>query len=134
IPIVANWVRAYGIVMIAHLTDNEVAVGVDHIIYGWVFFAFVTLVLLGVGMTFRDADPVPDTNGSSAGPRRAVSLPRFAIATGFAVAVAATGPAYALLATPDIDGALAVPLAAPAADGWQPIEDGAPRWRPTYPA
>ncbi|MEM6833435.1 MAG: exosortase A [Pseudomonadota bacterium] len=54
IPIVANGIRAFGIVYIAYLTDNTVAVGVDHIIYGWIFFAFVTIVLILVGLTFSD--------------------------------------------------------------------------------
>ncbi|MEM7569364.1 MAG: exosortase A, partial [Pseudomonadota bacterium] len=54
IPIVANGIRAFGIVYIAYLTDNTVAVGVDHLIYGWIFFAFVTIVLILVGLTFSD--------------------------------------------------------------------------------
>ena len=33
-PIVANWVRAYLIVMIGHLSNNQLATGVDHIVYG----------------------------------------------------------------------------------------------------
>lgn len=54
IPILANGIRAFGIVYIAYLTDNKVAVGVDHIIYGWIFLAIVTIVLLLVGLTFSD--------------------------------------------------------------------------------
>jgi len=38
VPIVANWVRAYLIVMIGHLSGNRLATGVDHLIYGWLFF------------------------------------------------------------------------------------------------
>src|SRR5690349_8739025 len=34
VPIVANWLRAYMIVMLGHLSNNKLAVGVDHIIYG----------------------------------------------------------------------------------------------------
>ena len=54
VPIVANWLRAFGIVLVAYLTDNEVAVGVDHIIYGWVFFVIVIGLLFAVGMTFSE--------------------------------------------------------------------------------
>lgn len=54
IPIIANGMRAYGIIMIAYLTDNEYALGVDHLVYGWIFFAFVTLVFLSIGMLFMD--------------------------------------------------------------------------------
>ncbi len=66
VPIVANGRRAYGIVMIAHLSDFRLAVAVDHVVYGWVFFGFVTLVLLLLGASFRErgapdwqAVPVP---------------------------------------------------------------------------
>ncbi len=44
VPIVANWLRAYMIVMIGHLSGNTLAVGVDHIIYGWIFFGVVMAV------------------------------------------------------------------------------------------
>src|SRR5258706_16017176 len=35
VPIIANGMRAYLIVMIAHLSNNQLAHGVDHFIYGW---------------------------------------------------------------------------------------------------
>ena len=38
VPILANWLRAYMIVMLGHLSGNTIAVGVDHLIYGWLFF------------------------------------------------------------------------------------------------
>ena len=58
-PIIANAIRAFGIVYVAYLTDNEYAAGVDHIIYGWVFFAILTLALIFIGMSFADR-PVDD--------------------------------------------------------------------------
>ncbi|MCG5519737.1 exosortase A [Ectothiorhodospira sp. 9905] len=54
VPIVANGLRAYGIIMIAHLTDMQHAVGVDHLIYGWLFFGFVMFLLFWIGTLFRD--------------------------------------------------------------------------------
>jgi hypothetical protein len=30
-PLIANWVRAYVIVMVAHLTDNEWGMGLSHL-------------------------------------------------------------------------------------------------------
>ena len=50
VPIVANGLRAYMIVMIAHLSDMKLALGVDHLIYGWVFFGLVMLLLFWVGL------------------------------------------------------------------------------------
>lgn len=37
VPIIANGIRAYGIIMLAHLSNMKLATGVDHIIYGWIF-------------------------------------------------------------------------------------------------
>ncbi|MBB3196610.1 exosortase A [Roseateles terrae] len=49
LPLVANWGRAYLIVMIGHLSGNTLAVGVDHLIYGWVFFGVVMLAMYVIG-------------------------------------------------------------------------------------
>ena len=54
VPIVANWLRAYMIVMIGHLSGNTLAVGVDHIIYGWIFFGVVMAVMFFVGSRWRE--------------------------------------------------------------------------------
>ena len=61
-PIVANWLRAYMIVMLGHLSNNRIAVGVDHMIYGWIFFGVVMLLLFWVGSLWQEADaraPLP---------------------------------------------------------------------------
>lgn len=52
-PILANIIRVYGIILIAYWTDMEHAAGADHLIYGWFFFAFVILCLLGIGELLR---------------------------------------------------------------------------------
>lgn len=58
VPIVANWARAYIIVMLGHLSDNRIAAGVDHLIYGWVFFGVVMLLMFWIGARWReDHDP-----------------------------------------------------------------------------
>lgn len=54
LPIVANIIRVYGIITIAYYTDMEYAAGADHLIYGWFFFAFVLILLLGTGELFRE--------------------------------------------------------------------------------
>lgn len=63
VPIVANWVRAYLIVMLGHLSNNTIAVGVDHLIYGWLFFGIVLLLLFWVGSLWSE-----DSSNSSAAP------------------------------------------------------------------
>ncbi|HED39462.1 MAG TPA: exosortase A [Chromatiales bacterium] len=56
VPILANGVRAYGIVMLAYLSDMKIAVGVDHIIYGWIFFGLVMALLFWLGGLWREND------------------------------------------------------------------------------
>ncbi|GLR70938.1 exosortase A [Agaribacter marinus] len=90
-PVVANVIRVYGIIMIGHLSDMEHAVGADHLIYGWFFFAFVLVVLFLIGEAIRkvelkklsklpDPPSKPSTlqgspySGSSLGPTSCVLL------------------------------------------------------------
>lgn len=60
VPLVANWLRAYMIVMLGHLSGNELATGVDHLIYGWLFFGVVIALMLFIGARWADA-PAPGT-------------------------------------------------------------------------
>jgi len=56
VPLAANGIRAYGIVMIAHLSNYKYAMGVDHFIYGWLFFGIVIFALFTLGNLFSDVD------------------------------------------------------------------------------
>ena len=55
LPIIANGFRAYGIVLLAYLTNYRVATGVDHIVYGGVFFITLQIALLSLGLRWREA-------------------------------------------------------------------------------
>ncbi len=59
VPIIGNGFRALGIVLIARATDNTVAVGFDHLVYGWGFSVVIMLGLFFVGSLFRDEVPAP---------------------------------------------------------------------------
>lgn len=60
VPIVANWLRAYMIVMIGHTSGMQLATGVDHIIYGWAFFGLVMFIMFWIGSYWReDEAPAP---------------------------------------------------------------------------
>jgi exosortase A len=67
VPVIANWLRAYMIVMLGHLSGNKIAVGVDHLIYGWVFFGIVILLMFFIGARWTEPEPsaaVPSQGGS----------------------------------------------------------------------
>src|SRR5450830_652133 len=57
VPIVANGLRAYLIVMIGHLSSMQLAVGVDHLIYGWLFFGLVMFLMFWIGGFWVDPKP-----------------------------------------------------------------------------
>ena len=54
VPILANGGRAFLIVMIGHYSGMTLAVGVDHLIYGGLFFGLVMLILFYIGSFWRD--------------------------------------------------------------------------------
>jgi exosortase A len=54
VPVLANALRVYGIILTAHLTDMEYAAGADHLIYGGVFYAIILFLLIIIGERFRD--------------------------------------------------------------------------------
>jgi len=136
VPIIANGFRAYLIVMIAHLSDNRLAHGVDHFIYGWVFFGLVMLLLFWIGSSWRDPDATQAEAARPASPTRRARTP--AIVAGYVVvtlALAGVWPSYAAYLDRD-DTASSQPalrLVAPAAaGGWVPDPAPLTDWRPHY--
>jgi exosortase A len=72
LPLLANWLRAYTIVMVAHLSNNKYGVVVGHLTLGWIIFAVCVFIIFSVGARFRDpprvfAAPAP---GAVARPAR----------------------------------------------------------------
>jgi exosortase A len=124
VPIVANWLRAYMIVMMAHLSSNKLATGVDHLIYGWLFFGLVMMLLFWVGNFWREDDeidaPLPARHDALGRPS-VKSGSRAIVAMSAAVfAVAAPWPAIGnvleRIANAPHPGAIALERI----DGWQP--------------
>ena len=67
VPIIANGFRGLGIVYLGYLLDSAQAAAADHVIYGWIFFSFVILLLIALGLPFRQ-DHI--STRSAAAPRR----------------------------------------------------------------
>jgi len=134
IPVIANGFRALGILLIAYYSDNKYAVGADHIIYGWGFFAFVLLLLLYIGSRFSDK-PVgvedirvaPDDE--RAGPGYAIL-----IYSAVGLVIASLGPAYAQYVTLRSANARIAPMLPQTVGGWTALEVGTNplRWHPVF--
>ena len=69
VPLLANWLRAYSIVMIGHLSNNRLMTNDDHIVFGWVLFGAIMLLMYWLGTRWRE-----DTDDASP-PRRPRVLP-----------------------------------------------------------
>ncbi len=94
VPVIANGVRALGIVLLGHLRGSAEAGAVDHVLYGWMFFSIVILLLVLLGLPFRQ-DTAPRR---AAVPARRRFPPPAAFCAGVAVAavvLALLGPACA---------------------------------------
>ncbi|MEO5933075.1 MAG: exosortase A [Duganella sp.] len=130
LPILANGLRAYMIVMLGHMSDMTVAVGVDHLLYGWLFFGIVIFALFLIGARWRDRQPAAAPMAPTPVPKakaKAAPARMGALALGLA-AVLGVWPAYAGylhrsggLAPPT--GLDSFPARAPrtaAFTGWQP--------------
>lgn len=142
VPIVANGIRAYSIVLMGHVFGSEVARGVDHIIWGWIFFGMVILLMFWVGSFWRDPDEEIGTGGALrrpadgtpvGGDRRAAAT---LVMTAIAVLAAATvWPAVALTGAQDGSDGAPIAAALPAAHGdWTGPLPSATPWEPMFPS
>jgi exosortase A len=135
VPVLANGVRAFGTIYIAHRTSVEFAVGVDHVVYGWFFFALVIVLIMAAGWRFFDRkvgdpwfdpaalrEPERDT-GPVAVAAAAAALAALPLLWSSAVAAAGTEPPPREIAFPQLRGWERVPAVRGRA--WQPHFVGA---------
>lgn len=53
--LVANWIRAFAIVLVATATDRRSGLGPEHVVAGWAFYGVLMLALAAIAHRFRDA-------------------------------------------------------------------------------
>lgn len=129
-PLVANWLRAYMIVMLGHLSGNKLAVGVDHIIYGWVFFGIIMLAMFMIGARWADPDAEP-VLAPADDAAQGQSPSRFAITLIAAMLLVALPTAMRTQA--ERAGSHGQPvLAAPVLPGWAWAAEPPSNWKPHF--
>lgn len=133
VPVLANGARAYMIVIIGHLSNMKLAVGIDHYIYGWVFFGLVMLLLFWIGSFWREDEPIPDSplaDLNSESQLTGTSVSGFLLSAIAVLTTAITWPAYAhwldQRALPDMP-AFYVSIS----PVWQPVSEFTD-WRPHW--
>ncbi len=136
IPIVGNWVRAYLIVMVGHITNNKYGLGADHVLFGWVFFGVLIYGMFAIGARWRedDDDGVAAEKSTPAPAMMAGHTPSAlggfapALTPALAAAFAAVIPWLTSHAT--TDSATVTPPAAITPAGWVSREASATSWKP----
>jgi exosortase A len=133
VPVIANGLRAFGTIYAAYLTSVERATGMDHIVYGWIFFGLVMAAVLAIGWRWFDRAPdapVFDPATLQAEPKRRIDL---LVAAALALAMAAIFPAWSAAIAGRAE-ALPESISLPEIAGWHraPMSMRAP-WAPNYP-
>ena len=128
LAIAANGVRAFLLVMIATLTEKRWAVGPDHLLVGWVFYAAIFIVLILVGRRFADTGSL-DTEKSP--PSINPEWRLLALAPAFAVVALAALYGTAVIDRP-VTRAAPVTLSLLNAPGWR-ILPPPQNWRASLP-
>jgi exosortase A len=128
-PVLGNAIRVLATILVANYTNNRVAAGVDHIVYGWGFAVAIMMGLMFVGSRFRDTGeetPIIVENKPQAEDQL-----RIGITVALALLAIGLGPAIAqaqLARTPGPNIAMPLHL-----EHWSiaTLSDG---WRPTFRA
>jgi exosortase A len=132
IPIIANGLRAFGTIYIAHHGNVDFAASFDHVFYGWIFFGVVIALVLAAGWPFFDkaADAKPVDPGKL---QATVKFPLAApVALPALFVLAATPFGWSALAS---NSASPIPaqIALPDVPGWTGVDYAPQRpWKPHF--
>lgn len=135
VPIFANWLRAYGIVMLGHISSNKLAAGADHLVYGWVFFGIIIMALFWIGSRWQEDEelaPVAALRPVSGIGHEAGAASRLALLVAALAAVSLWSPLLAYLDRQGEHGPVQFGAVAPSAE-FKPTEVSVlPAWSPSY--
>jgi exosortase A len=130
VPVLANGLRAYVMVLTGYLSGHTIGAGFDHFAIGWTVFAVVMAAFFFLGSRWREnAEPPGSEPGAASrgGEARLGASPRaVAAAAGAAIVLAIAPAAFATWSRP-LESAAGIPLPRPEPrGGWTPIRT--PPW------
>ena len=134
VPVVANWLRAYIIVLLGHYSGNTLAVGVDHLIYGWIFFGFVIMLMFIIGARWAEPEAVTPVDTRRFAETKTAQIPGLTwIATACFAAMIAW-PHAAIWTIDQRESGGSVSLSAPAAltPDWALSSASVPEFKPAF--
>lgn len=129
--LLANWLRAYAIVLMGHFSDNTLGTGADHNWWGWLIFGAAMFVLFSVGMRWTDKKGYSPLQ-LAAVPGGAPAVPGYGIAMSLAACLllVAAWPAAAARIESHVDTRPLVIEAIAPRGGWQTAPTPAGDWAP----
>jgi exosortase A len=133
VPVIANGLRAFLVVLIGHLSDMRLATGIDHLLYGWLFFGLVMGLLFWLGSGWREpaasAPPAPPPAASYQ--TRSNPLAVFGMACGLAIVYPYAAAQFDPASSSPCGTAekMTMPAAPP---GWRTTALGPLDWRPMH--
>ncbi len=134
VPVLANWLRAYIIVMLGHLSGNKLAAGVDHLIYGWLFFGIVIMLMFMIGARWAEAPSTREASQSEIAntSRNPASVAWLGAATAMVAVLLWLPPLfYSGIENKTSAGPLVVNAPVLVA-GWQPVSAGNTAFKPAF--
>jgi exosortase A len=135
VPVLANGLRAYVMVLTGYLSGRNIGAGFDHFAIGWTVFAIVMVIFFYLGSRWREDPTPPPSGGAEPGttPGSGASPGRNRNVAGVAAAAIALALAPAALASWTRPAAEAAPIALSPPrplGGWTPIRT--PPWSWTH--
>jgi exosortase A len=134
VPVIANWMRAYLIVLLGHLSGNKLAAGIDHLIYGWVFFGIVIFSMFIIGARWSEPEVLPSRSQSpSTSPMQPVGQVK-TLSSALILALLVFLPHGVLLAyeSTGAQGVAALKVPNALASGWEIQRFVRPSFKPDY--
>jgi len=133
VPIIANGLRAFIIVMIGHFSDMQLATGVDHLVYGWVFFGIVIAIMFFIGSFWReDEKALSATNDVDSSKIVAgVQSKQFVLVSVVLLLSVTLLPIKAYTNNVEVDGGHIV-VQTPIGDQWKQTDQLLSDWEPRY--
>jgi EpsI family protein len=120
------------IVMLGHLSNNRIAAGVDHLIYGWLFFGVVMMLMFAVGARWievEEGDAAASDVAAGGAPDARGGAPMWITAA--VLCVVATAAAAYVSNLSAVTGDSGPELSLPGdAGGWRAIPAESSSWRP----
>ena len=132
VPIIANSLRAFLIVMIGHFSGMQLATGADHLLYGWVFFGIVIGIMFYVGSFWRDDENMRGQKISWERGNLSSSTPSYWLVVGMTVLTFMFWPLKYQLEEQVTDFSHVMEISIDTPNGWIEKQSNQNAWKPAY--